>query len=77
MQKMILAAAALALVSSFSTSASAKPYKWCIDGAGDNPHCYYRTLKQCQASAAGRGADCSINPKLLFKKKQAAGTSSR
>ena len=72
MQKTTLGVAFLALMASFSTTAMAKPYKWCLDGGGDTPRCYYRTLKQCKASASGRGADCSINPKLLFGKNHPA-----
>lgn len=72
MQKTVSAAAALALVAAFSSAAMAKPYKWCIDGRGDTPRCNYSTLKQCKASASGRGADCSINPKLLFGKNHPA-----
>lgn len=74
MQKTLLAFAVVALMLPFSEAASAKQYKWCTDGQGDTPHCYYNTRKQCLASAAGRGADCTINPKILFKRKQAAST---
>lgn len=77
MQKTILAVAVLALAASFSNAAMAKPYKWCLDGSGDTPRCYYRTLTQCQASASGRGADCSVNPKLMFGKNRPAKSMAR
>ena len=74
MQKTFLAVAVVALTLPFSDAANAKHYKWCTDGQGDTPLCYYHTRKQCEASASGRGADCSINPKILFKRKQAASS---
>jgi hypothetical protein len=74
MQKTLLAFAVVASVLPFSDAAMAKQYKWCTDGQGDTPLCYYNTRKQCLASAAGRGADCTINPKILFKRKQAASS---
>ena len=77
MQKPILGLTVLALLASFSSEAMTKPYKWCLDGSGDTPLCYYDTLKQCKASASGRGGDCSINPKLLFGKNHPARTTIR
>ena len=37
--------------------------KWCTDG---NMQCYYSTLKECQADAAGTAGDCTINPSYKY-----------
>ncbi|WP_441253331.1 DUF3551 domain-containing protein [Tardiphaga sp. 866_E4_N1_4] len=64
----------MALVAGFlplvASAASARTYKWCINGPGDTPRCHFDTLKQCMASASGRGADCSVNPKLTSDSKK-------
>jgi hypothetical protein len=65
------------ITATVSNAANAKTYKWCVDGRGDNPQCYYNTLKQCRASASGTGRDCSINPKLDFSKSKSAKSASR
>ena len=57
--------------------ASAKSYKWCIDGPGDTPRCDFKTLKQCKASASGLDADCSVNPKISLGRNNSSRAGAR
>lgn len=57
--------------------ATAKSYKWCIDGPGDTPRCDFKTLKQCKASASGLDADCTVNPKISLRKINASRAAAR
>ena len=77
MHKIVKALAALMALACITNAATAKPYKWCIDGPGDTPRCDFRTLKQCKASASGLDADCTINPKILFGKNHPARSTAR
>jgi hypothetical protein len=45
-------------------AASADPYRWCAEGVNGcgTSSCYFRTLEQCRAAAAGHGGNCSLNP---------------
>jgi hypothetical protein len=67
MRKLVLAVLALAAVST-STSANAQSYDpyfpVCLKVYGplNYNECRYTSLAQCQVSAAGRAAQCVVNP---------------
>jgi len=45
-------------------AAHADPYRWCAEGTNGcgTTSCYFKTLEQCRAAAAGNGGHCSLNP---------------
>jgi len=45
-------------------AAHADPYRWCAEGSNGcgTTSCYFKTLEQCRAAAAGNGGHCSLNP---------------
>ena len=58
-------AAALILTSVLAiSSAQADPYRWCAEGQNGcgTTSCYFKTLEQCRAAAAGHGGNCTLNP---------------
>jgi hypothetical protein len=57
-------AAALLLVSLGAGSAAADPYRWCAEGVNGcgTTSCYFKTLEQCRAAAAGNSGMCTLNP---------------
>jgi hypothetical protein len=72
MRKLILAMMALtaagAATLTTSAPAAAQDYPWCLSGrdTGYPGECSYTTYNQCMASAFGRYAYCSINPRVAF-----------
>jgi uncharacterized protein DUF3551 len=44
--------------------AHADPYRWCAEGSNGcgTTSCYFKTLEQCRAAAAGNGGQCTLNP---------------
>jgi hypothetical protein len=78
MKNSIWLVAVLAVSTLTASAASAKPYKWCInDGTSDSLQCEFTTLRECRASAAGVGGECTINPKLKFSKTKAGKTAAQ
>ena len=52
----------LLATTSITDSASADPYKWCVEYPGRGAtNCYFVTLQQCQAAASGNGGLCRPN----------------
>ena len=72
MRKLILAmmavTAAGAATLATSAPAAAHDYAWCVTGRdmGYPGDCTYTTYNQCMASASGRYAYCSVNPRVAF-----------
>jgi hypothetical protein len=72
MRKLILAMMALAAAGAAalatSAPAAAQDYPWCVTGrdTGYPGDCSYTSYGQCMASASGRYAYCSINPRVAF-----------
>jgi len=72
MRKIILAVMALtaagAATVATSAPAAARDYPWCVQGLGTGypGECLYSTFAQCQASASGRLASCSANPRMAY-----------
>lgn len=72
MRKVSLAMIALAgsALGSFAAAgpALASGYPWCAQGPelGYPGQCYYRTLRQCQASVSGRFLACGVNPYAAY-----------
>jgi hypothetical protein len=67
----VLVISALAVVSALTLTASTSPAsaaRYCLQGGGWGypGNCQFRTLAQCRATAAGRGADCGINPRYAY-----------
>ncbi|WP_430641104.1 DUF3551 domain-containing protein [Bradyrhizobium brasilense] len=67
--------AVLALVLAFGVAglasvspASARDYRWCVQGRGVGypGDCMYQTRAQCLASASGRNVTCGINPRAAY-----------
>lgn len=52
----------------FSAPASARDYPYCLQGreTGYPGDCSYQSYRQCQASASGRDAFCSVNPRAAY-----------
>jgi hypothetical protein len=75
MSKMILAAAALAVLTSAASSASAQDYPYCLRGrdTGIPGDCSYASYGQCMASASGRNAYCNVNPRVAYGRQQFYG----
>ena len=77
MRKLVLAAMALtaagAATLATSAPAAAYDYPWCVAGRdmGYPGDCSYATYNQCQASASGRFAYCSANPRVAYGQQQA------
>ena len=48
--------------------ASARDYRWCVQGRGVGypGDCMYQTRAQCLASASGRNVTCGINPRAAY-----------
>jgi uncharacterized protein DUF3551 len=72
MRKLILAVLAATAVSAAalatSAPAAAQDYPWCLAGSqtGYPGECYYTSYPQCMASAFGRYAYCTVNPRVAF-----------
>ncbi len=51
-----------------SAPAAAQDYPWCLAGSqtGYPGECYYTSYAQCMASASGRYAWCTVNPRVAF-----------
>jgi hypothetical protein len=51
-----------------STPAAAQDYAYCLQSqdTGIPGDCSYSSYGQCMVSASGRGATCSINPRVAF-----------
>lgn len=66
----ILAAGVMAAAA--STPAEAREYRFCLQspGIGIPGDCSYQTYAQCRASAAGRFADCNLNPRYAFSDRE-------
>ena len=64
---MALTAASAATLAT-SAPAAAGDYPWCLAGrdTGYPGDCSYSTYNQCLATASGRTAYCSINPRVAF-----------
>jgi hypothetical protein len=77
MRKLVLAAMALtaagAATLTTSAPAAAYDYPWCVAGRdmGYPGDCSYATYNQCMASASGRIAYCSANPRVAYGQQQA------
>jgi hypothetical protein len=78
MKSSIWLVSVLAVSTLTAGSASAKPYKWCInDRTSDVLQCEFTTLRECRASASGAGGECTINPKLKFGKAKSGKSAAR
>ncbi len=72
MRKLVLAAMALtaagAAMLATSAPAAAHDYPWCVAGRdmGYPGDCSYASYNQCLASASGRNAYCSANPRVAY-----------
>ena len=64
---MALTAAGAATVAT-SAPAAAQDYPWCVSGRdmGYPGDCSYMTYNQCMASASGRYAYCTTNPRVAY-----------
>jgi hypothetical protein len=66
--KLILAASAAGLLLALAAPAGAQEYRYCLVAPGGYggayTSCAFSTFAQCQASAAGDGALCQLNPAL-------------
>jgi hypothetical protein len=73
MKTLLIGFSAASLASlAFANPSYAREYKYClyegmVQTAGD---CSFATYQQCAASASGRVADCKINPRYAFGRKQ-------
>jgi hypothetical protein len=76
MRKLVLAMMALTAAGAAtlitSAPAAAHDYAWCVTGRdmGYPGDCSYTTYGQCMASASGRYAYCSVNPRVAFGPQQ-------
>jgi hypothetical protein len=59
-----LAIAAILTLGLTTGLAAADPYRWCAEGVNGcgSSSCYFKTLEQCRAAAAGNGGHCMLNP---------------
>jgi hypothetical protein len=61
--RVLLAAAALAAICSWTGAAHADPYRWCAENIGQSgaSNCYFVTIEQCRAAVSGAGGFCTPN----------------
>jgi len=60
----VIVATAAILIAAATGGAKADPYRWCALDMGESgtSNCYYMTLEQCKAAAAGSaGSFCAPN----------------
>ena len=63
---------AVSAVSAFNvTPAAARDYPYCLAGReiGYPGDCSYSNIQQCRASASGRNAGCTVNPRVAFQQR--------
>jgi hypothetical protein len=74
MRHLAIALAAVSLLgigATIPSPAAAAEYPYCLQGrqTGVPGDCQYRSYRECMASASGRAAYCSVNPRYAFDRR--------
>jgi hypothetical protein len=66
-----LTAASLLTVAAALSPASAREYRYCLQGRewGYPGNCQFSTYRQCMVTASGTYAHCGINPRFAFRER--------
>jgi uncharacterized protein DUF3551 len=70
MRKIIFAILAIGAVFTALGPASARDYKYCLQGrqTGYPGNCQFTTYRQCMATASGTLSSCGINPRFAGRR---------
>jgi hypothetical protein len=66
-----LMATSVLTISAAASPASAREYRYCLQGRewGYPGNCQFSTYRQCMATASGTYSYCGINPRVAFRER--------
>jgi hypothetical protein len=68
----LLMATSVLTISAAAAPASAREYRYCLQGRewGYPGNCQFSTYRQCMATASGTYSHCGINPRVAFRERR-------